>query len=578
MKKSQWLRLRKVNEELKRSADKTYRRVLDVALDEMEPFGSIPPVFRSTPSSLEEALALMTAVEQTCHTVYDDGATYFRWAQIGALIKKYPFPLPSVDRYAEEKAFEKFMASEQKCKEVNDSFRSELSQKVLSADEIHRMRSFIEYVIKSHVSVKDLSDGTRFGPGAAIGVTGTATSSYRKILGKWSVTQAAFDYARALVHDHAQLHEVVIDPVQSFLHPEAFSEAFGRRCVIVDTNKVTFVPKTTLTRRSIAIEPLLNNWIQSSIDEVMRLGLLRVGNDLRDQEPNCLMAWAGSFDEEDGFCTIDLSSASDSIAQGLVKLLLPEDWYYLLDRTRSKGFSYNDTKYRYEKFCSMGNAFCFPLQTLIFLSICHACECGKPGIDYRVYGDDIIVRKSKFEAVCDLLGRCGFSLNKKKTFSGGFFRESCGKDYWQGVDVRPAFLDYRLDSVEAMFKFFNSSLRSLNCDLRLRSVRETLMSLVPEDLRFVAPDFSDVTDGAFRIDAASDRFLSSPHVRWDNHLHCWSWKVLTRKPVQFASGYNSPDREISAALLYAALAGASSDGYNYLRRTTRTTMRRVAHA
>jgi hypothetical protein len=577
MKKSQWLRLRQVNEQLRRMADKNYRRILNVALDEMFFNENVPSVFRDTPSSVEDVVRLMTAVEQNCHTAYDNPTTYFKWAQVGALIKKYPFPVAGVERLAEEKAFEKFKVAEQKCAETNEQLYDELALRVLTSDEVHQMRSFIAYVLSGTVSVKDLTGGTRFGPGAAVGITGTATSSYRKILSEWTVTPAALDYARALVHDHAQLHEVVIDPVQSFLHPEAFSEAFRRRCVLVDANKLTFVPKTTLTRRSIAIEPLLNNWIQSAIDEVMRFGLLKVSNDLRDQEPNCAMAWAGSFDEEDGFCTIDLSSASDSIAHGLVKMLLPEDWYYLLDRTRSKFFSYNGTKYRYEKFCSMGNAFCFPLQTLLFLSMCHACGCGTPGIDYRVYGDDIIVRKSKFEAVCDLLGRCGFSLNGKKTFSSGFFRESCGKDYWQGVDVRPAFFDYQLDSVQSVFKAYNSSLRSLNCEMQLRGVRDVLFHLVPEDFRFVAPENSEVTDQAFRIDAASDTFLSSPHVKWSNHLHCWSWKEFIRMPVQLDSKYGRHDREVSGALLYAALSGATANGYNNLRRTTRTDVRRVAH-
>jgi hypothetical protein len=308
------------------------------------------------------------------------------------------------------------------------------------------------------------------------------------------------------------------------------------------------------------------------------------------------MACKGSFDEENGFCTIDLSSASDSISINLVRELLPPDWFYLLGRLRSRSFKYKGVTHSYEKFCSMGNGFCFPLQTLIFLAACSACNAGQIRDDFRVYGDDIIVRKTAFPAVVDLLGRCGFKTNEKKTFSKGLFRESCGGDYWQGVDVRPAELR-SLGSLPEIFTFHNLLRRSDTCSYYTGHLQELLWELVPEDLRYVGPigftatweaeakayrssDLSKSRDtlyGAFALETSDPRFLTSPHVRRNLNIQGWEWKEFFAVPVHEAQTYGRDARRASAAQLYAALSGSSPDGYNYLRRKTRMDVRRQSH-
>jgi len=520
---------------------------------------------------------------------------YFLLSQAKALVAKYRYPTPGLDTWAEERAWEKFIASEQKCKEVNERLRA--SSKGLSEDELSRMRGFIAYVLRDVPSYDEFSSELAFGPGAALGIHGQATSSYRKLLAdKWSVSRASVDYARVFAHAHPQVLEVLCDPLDYLASEDAFYGAFAKQVDIVDHNTVQFVPKTTLTRRSIAIEPLLNNWLQTSVDVAMRRRLSRAGNDLQDQTRNQQMAWEGSFDLPDGFCTIDLSSASDSISIELVRELLPPDWFYLLDRLRSKSFKYKGVIHPYEKFCSMGNGFCFPLQTLIFLAVCSACQAGHIRDDFRVYGDDIIVRKSCFPAVTDLLCRCGFSLNKKKTFSEGLFRESCGGDYWQGVDVRPAELR-ALGSLPEIFTFHNLMRRSDTCNYYTQSLQDYLFYLVPEDLRYVAPlpfmstwevgakayrsadlpKSRDTMYGAFACEFTDTRFLSSPHTRRKPEIHGWEWKEMYASPVHEVQAYGKDPRRRSAAMLYAALSGSSPDGYNYLRRKTRMDVRRQSH-
>jgi hypothetical protein len=591
-----WRRYREVNAALRSKASVNHRELYSMLASEIAyRYGERVPPYPNK-LSRDSLVGWLPTLDIQDPTEVGSVGKYFLLAQLKALVAKYRYDVKGLDALAEDGAWKKFETSELSCKEINEQFHAKSPR--LSSDERHRLRGYIAYVLGDVPSYDELSSKLAFGPGAALGIHGQATSSYRKLLAdKWSVSSASADYARMFAHAHPQLLEVLVDPTEYLASDDAFYRAFREQVDIVDHNTVLFVPKTTLTRRSIAIEPLLNNWMQSSVDSAMRSRLAAAGNDLLDQDRNRQMAWEGSFDSTDGFCTIDLSSASDSISTELVRDLLPPDWFYLLDRLRSKSYSYNGVTRRYEKFCSMGNGFCFPLQTLLFLAICSASNAGQIRVDFRVYGDDILVRKDAFPAVTDLLGRCGFTLNKKKTFSKGVFRESCGGDFWQGVDVRPAELG-SLDSIEQVFTFHNLLSRSYMCATRTSGMRDYLWSLVPEDLRFVSPvgltgtwipntisvlaaQISnrprDTIYGAFAVEVTDPRFLTSPHVHRNRGIHGWNWKELAVKPVHEESAYGRDPRRETAAVLYAALSGSSPDGYNYLRRKSRTNVRIRAH-
>lgn len=593
-----WKRLREVSLSLRRRSAVTHREVYEVLASEAVFRGEpLPPYLEKlSKEGLEEWLQRFDIQSPAAA---GDVGRYFLLSQAKALVAKFRYDIPGLDAMAEERAWKKFEAAELSCKAVNDDFKAGTIN--LSHDELHRMRGFIAYVLRDVPSYDELSSELAFGPGAALGIHGPATSSYRKLLSqKWTVSSASRDYARIFAHAHPQFLEVLVGPEEYSADEGSFYRAFNDRVDIVDHNSVLFVPKTTLTRRSIATEPLLNNWLQTAVDVAMRRRLKRVGNDLTDQSPNQRMAWEGSFDREDGFCTIDLSSASDSISTELVRALLPDDWFYLLDRLRSKNYSYKDKIYPYEKFSSMGNGFCFPLQTLLFLSIAAACESGKLSVDYRAYGDDIIVRKPHFASVVDLLSRCGFTTNSKKTFSSGPFRESCGGEYWQGVDVCPAEVE-SMGSLPEIFTFHNLLRRSLMTEMYMKSVQGYLHDLVPQDVRFVIPlgmgaswlpgsnprkvketsFLPDVAMGGFALEVTDERFLTSPHVRRDTAkakaVQGWEFKELVERPLHKAEAYGRDPRQVDAAILYAGLSGSSPDGYNNLRRKTRTDVRRRAH-
>jgi len=248
------------------------------------------------------------------------------------------------------------------------------------------------------------------------------------------------------------------------------------------------------------------------------LRLKRIGIDLAEQDHNRERAKIGSVTGE--WATIDLSSASDSIATEFVRELLPPEWFELLNSTRSLNYLVNGNKTRFHKFCSMGNGFCFPLETLLFSAICHAAGAGEPGKDFLVYGDDIIVRTEHVEKLLHLLSYCGFTPNSKKTFYNGSFRESCGADWFAGEDVRPYTLDHKLDSVQNIFKFLNLSRRSFRTELFFREIRSSVLHMLPRNLRLFRPQRGPADSG---IDMTGDEHLYAPHCRFNKNLQCWEY-------------------------------------------------------
>lgn len=87
-------------------------------------------------------------------------------------------------------------------------------------------------------------------------------------------------------------------------------------------NRLTTVLKTALTDRSICIEPGFNCFMQLGLGKMLRRRLRNRGIDLNTQDWNRWLALWGS--KTNHIATIDLSSASDTIARGLVQFLLAD--------------------------------------------------------------------------------------------------------------------------------------------------------------------------------------------------------------------------------------------------------------
>lgn len=243
---------------------------------------------------------------------------------------------------------------------------------------------------------------------------------------------------------------IVLGPCWPEYYPMPPRESVAR------VSRTVFVPKTFTKLRTISMEPATLQYFQQGIMKQLYAYIdahpyLGRRIKLRDQTQNQEFARIGSRDNS--YCTLDLKAASDSVSWLLCKRVFAGTallkWLYV---TRSK-----ETKLptgqtiALKKFAPMGSALCFPVQCLIFAAViehvsqkwCRQSGTAKP--DYSVFGDDLIVDKAIVTEVIDVLEALGFTVNEGKSFTEGPFRESCGKDYYEGIDVSSVY--YRLQAV-----------------------------------------------------------------------------------------------------------------------------------
>jgi len=555
--------LRQTTEMLKRQSFELYVRLLARLLHSHKSYDILKPLSdalrrRDWPDVYAQADCLSAQK-------YTDATLHFVANQFALLIKKYPWDSKLVELDPKEAAIRSFFKAERRCGRINRKFD------LLAADpakDLFRAQgklamAWIRTVIGSTPSYTAIMRECDFGQGASVGVHGDATHVIRKISDeqKWTVSPGAIHHAfGGLMRNHHYFETLLGfkeyddgSKIACVDYENAF-ERYLARLEVVNSNKLGFVLKTAKTHRSIATEPLLNGFFQKGIDTNMRRKLLKVGIDLSDQGLNQKMAYQGSLDDSgEGFVTVDLRNASNSVAIKPVKYLYPPDWFSLLDRTRSHYLSFDGKETRYEMLCSMGNGFCFPVQTLMFAAICVGSGAGVPGVDFMVYGDDIIVRKKHVTKVLAMLKHYGFATNTEKTFLEGPFRESCGTDWFNGEDVRPFTLDFAFDKIECFFKYFNLTQRSDRTSQFFAPGRELMMSALPIDYRFFRPRKGEVDTG---IDALGDEHLTSPHCKFLRGQAMWEWQELIHVPIIDVS--RLIERRHEPWLMGVALKGAKA--------------------
>ena len=200
------------------------------------------------------------------------------------------------------------------------------------------------------------------------------------------------------------------------------------------SNRIELVPKNWKTDRTIACEPEGNLPLQLAVDTFVKRCLRRFGIDLRDQSANQRKARHASIHND--YVTVDFSAASDTISFNTVAWLLPTDWFSYLVDVRSPCYRGVFGRGTYAKFSSMGNGSTFVLETLIFAAACYAVGSRH----FLVYGDDVIIERKFYDDYLRLTRFLGFTINEEKSFHDGPFRESCGGDYFNGIDVTPVYI------------------------------------------------------------------------------------------------------------------------------------------
>lgn len=332
----------------------------------------------------------------------------------------------------------------------------------------------------------------RFGPGASNEVKGTHTAE--KIYQEMTCTTSAEPLVATLRSNNFYFSAL-----------DAKKGVRGTR--VVRGSKLTTVPKNEDSVRIIAIEPSGNMALQLAAGQYLTDVLRSIGLDIStQQDKNKHLAYVGSLDNS--LATIDLSSASDMFTPELIRLIFPPKWYNLLMQIRSSCTTIKGVEHTLNMISTMGNGFTFPLMTLTIVCLIYAMRAVRNGPNLyvswaktAVFGDDIILPTTEYEAFCSILSEAGLVVNHDKSFSDGPFRESCGGDYWLGRDVTPFYVRSLLTDPEVYVAINQLTLWCSKHDVFMPKTLKLLASFIQTELYFV-PEWSNPDQGILTAEVA----------------------------------------------------------------------------
>lgn len=242
--------------------------------------------------------------------------------------------------------------------------------------------------------------------------------------------------------------------------------------------RIVGVPKALDKERIISIEHVelqyAQQGVKSVIDALLATDEFRKHCDLASQEKSQRLARIGS--KTGSYITCDLSAASDSVTVDLVQRLTQRvPWLrHLVCAVRPRnGILPNGVVIPLEKFAPMGSGHCFRVEEIVFVDACEIAlriapsrvqallkrlnAQGQPV--YWVYGDDIIIRSELAYEILYVLKHLNFKVNMEKSFFGtsidtryAAFREACGGEYLDGIDVTPLRIPRQMSLQSGFFR------------------------------------------------------------------------------------------------------------------------------
>lgn len=343
--------------------------------------------------------------------------------------------------------------------------------------------------------------------------------------------------------------------------------------------KVLLVPKDVRGPRLISCEPHERMWIQQGLmnslyERIEAHPLTRGSVNFTDQRYNQVAAYRGSLPQETSptswvdtpvgvpiavtypevsnpECTLDLKDASDRLRLDVVEALFPPEWKDALLACRSGTTKLPDGRIiSMSKHAPMGSAVCFPVMALCIWSLLSAVVPPRRRKTILVYGDDIVVRRDDVQNAIRALEMVGFIVNQNKSFSHGNFRESCGKEYFKGVDVTPIYLrnmpDDDVESRISLISFTNNFYlwQGSESELLIKHMR-TWYGLMPETRYHGTTTIAgfDEVERKIVLRTSQVRILpgcllrdlpNNEHIRqrWNRRLNCRQYRILTCVPVE----------------------------------------------
>lgn len=375
-------------------------------------------------------------------------------------------------------AIAKFFEAEQVCKETNRRIYRSAFERPLTEAALLLASAKIDYILGSF-DPDELLDACNWGPGATTLIKRREATHPKKYDLEGRITSEAHDFVAPWFRLAYPLWDIKFE--------------------INGSSKIVTVPKDSKTDRTIAIEPGVNLWFQKGIGTLIRRRLKRIGIDLNHQRINQEKSRLASLFNDNA--TVDFSMASDTISKALVERLLPSRWLALMQAFRSSYGTLDGQTIYFEKFSSMGNGFTFELESLIFYALgCAVCTlAGIPCKDVSIYGDDLIIPSFTFNIFSGIVADLGFTVNKTKSYSSSYYRESCGSHYWNGFDIKPIFQKESLDAKVEILKTANAVRRQAHtrnnyfgCDARFRRCWSVLVRGLGKNPPLISDGYGDL--------------------------------------------------------------------------------------
>ncbi|DAD52038.1 TPA_asm: RNA-directed RNA polymerase [ssRNA phage Esthiorhiza.3_12] len=345
---------------------------------------------------------------------------------------------------------------------VSEFFRCDrvAGHHIIDGQVLHSLQKVACYVLWPLSSRRPDVGTYKHGPGA---VFETLSVNQKWLALSNSIKNAEFDIETYGYDNHEVSLSVLSERIMT---TESLSQPGFNRRILSSTARLISVPKNSSSRRTITVEPMLNQFRQQGLNTILRDSIsedrvLSKCLSLTDQSLNQKLALEGSL--TDNWATIDLKSASDLLSVKLVETVFGYQREFLslmMDcRSTQVECDQEDTT-NLCKFAGMGNALTFPVQSVCFAVICIASILNQQAKapDYRnvvraaqrirVYGDDIIVDTKYVHQCVNWLERAGLKVNTSKSFLEGNFKESCGVEAFRGVDITPLYIKHRPETIE----------------------------------------------------------------------------------------------------------------------------------
>jgi len=395
-----------------------------------------------------------------------------------SFLKKYPFSASESPYDTKAVAIAKWRQAEEQCGDTNARLSQIKAAGFLPEWVPHAQRFIVETIgeLASDDIMKMLSLG-HHSKGTCTETPFDSSSPYFKYdVENPMVTPDARVYMKAALSLNnkwlSELSRKQGDKYCCVSRPHYESEVCDTALRLQQHERISFVDKDASSMRPIGIGNSCNMYLQLGVKTHMQKCLLRAGFDLTNQQHNRHLAYLGSVEgmialscpDQDGNqrSTVDLANASDTNALELSSLLLPYKWFSFLSDLRHPTGMLGEEIITYNKMSAMGNGFTFPLESLIFASILYGVYAQNGWAwdtdDIAVYGDDIICHKFAVPDLFTALEWSGFSMNTEKSFISGSFKESCGADYFQGINVRPIYLKRCINSAKDAYHVANTVL------------------------------------------------------------------------------------------------------------------------